>query len=187
MKPTKNSLDIEEPIEQINTKEQKILSNAPVKQTVVQTQNTSVETKFDTPSSIILSEPIQQTNNTFNVSGMTIDALNLLQVSLQRPEFQLNELNGLIQSLNFKLSSRMTFQKVLTRSLIPTIKTNLFNFARLRIDQKYFSSKRNSKILYPSQTTQVYLACFNLILCQDHSSNPENRQTRKLLKFKPIN
>ena len=82
MKPTKNSLDIEEPIEQINTKEQKILSNAP---TVVQTQNTSLETKFDTPSSNILSEPIQQTNNTFNVSGMTIDALNLLQVSLQRP------------------------------------------------------------------------------------------------------
>ena len=83
MKPTKNSLDIEEPIEQINTKEQKILSNAPVIQTVVQTQNTSLETKFDTPSSNILSEPIQQTNNTFNVSGMTIDALNLLQVGLE--------------------------------------------------------------------------------------------------------
>ena len=113
MKPTKNSLDIEEPIEQINTKEQH--SNATLQQT--QTQNTSLETKFDTPSSIILSEPIQQTNNTFNVSGMTIDALNLLQVSLQRPEFQLNALNGLIQSLNFKLSGRMTFQRVLTRSL----------------------------------------------------------------------
>ena len=76
MKPTKNSLDIEEPIEQINTKEQ----NAPVLQT--QTQTTSLETKFDTPSSNLLSEPIQQANNTFNVSGMTIDALNLLQVSL---------------------------------------------------------------------------------------------------------
>ena len=76
MKPTKNSLDIEEPIEQMNTKEQ----NAPALQT--QTQNTSLETKFDTPSSNILSEPIQQANNTFNVSGMTIDALNLLQVSL---------------------------------------------------------------------------------------------------------
>ena len=76
MKPTKNSLDIEEPIEQISTKEQ----NAPVLQT--QTQNASLETKFDTPSSNLLSEPIQQANNTFNVSGMTIDALNLLQVSL---------------------------------------------------------------------------------------------------------
>ena len=82
MKPTKNSLDIEEPIEQINAKEPKILSNAPGIQTVVQTQTPSLETKFDTPSSNILSEPIQQTNNTFNVSGMTIDALNLLQVSL---------------------------------------------------------------------------------------------------------
>ena len=76
MKPTKNSLDIEEPIEQINTKEQ----NASVLQ--AQTQNQSLETKFETPSSNILSEPIQQANNTFNVSGMTIDALNLLQVSL---------------------------------------------------------------------------------------------------------
>ena len=76
MKHTKNSLDIEEPIEQINTKEQ----NASVLQ--AQTQNQSLETKFETPSSNILSEPIQQANNTFNVSGMTIDALNLLQVSL---------------------------------------------------------------------------------------------------------
>ena len=78
MKPTKNSLDIEEPIEQINTKEQH--SNATLQQT--QTQNTSLETKFDSSSSNLLSEPIQQANNTFNVSGMTIDALNLLQVSL---------------------------------------------------------------------------------------------------------
>ena len=77
MKPTKNSLDIEEPIDQINMKEQ----NAPV--LLSQTQNTPLETKFDNPSSNLLSEPIQQANNTFNVSGMTIDALNLLQVSLE--------------------------------------------------------------------------------------------------------
>ena len=77
MKPTKNSLDIEEPTDQINTKEQ----NAPVLQS--QTQNIQLETKFDTPSANLLSEPIQQANNTFNVSGMTIDALNLLQVSLE--------------------------------------------------------------------------------------------------------
>ena len=35
--------------------------------------------------------------------------------------------------------------------------------------------------------TQVYRGCSNLILCQDHNSNQENRQTRELLKFKPIN
>ena len=161
MKPTKNSLDIEEPIDQINTKEQ----NAPVLQT--QTQNTSLETKFDTPSSNLLSEPIQQATNTFNVSGMTIDALNLLQVSL---EYQ--------KSCNLFVAGVWYFPA--SGPYIPAIESSL---ARLTIDEKYFSSKRNFKILFPSQMTQVYRDFSNLILCQDHNSNQENRQTRELLRL----
>ena len=88
MKSTKNSLDIEEPIE-INTKEPELLSNAASVQTIqtvplVQTQNSSLETKFDAPNTNILSESIQQTNNGFNVAGMTIDTLNLLQVIFKK-------------------------------------------------------------------------------------------------------
>ena len=88
MKPTKNSMDIEEPIE-INTKEPELLSNAASVQTIqtvplVQTQNSSLETKFDAPNTNILSESIQQTNNGFNVAGMTIDTLNLLQVIFKK-------------------------------------------------------------------------------------------------------
>ena len=88
MKPTKNSMDIEEPIE-INTKEQELLTNAASAQTIqtvplVQTQNSSLETKFDAPNTNILSESIQQTNNGFNVAGMTIDTLNLLQVIFKK-------------------------------------------------------------------------------------------------------
>ena len=86
MKSTKNSLDMEEPIE-ISTKEPELLSNAASAQTiqtVVQTQSSSLETKFDAPNTNILSESIQQTNNGFNVAGMTINTLNLLQVIFKK-------------------------------------------------------------------------------------------------------
>ena len=79
---------MEEPIE-ISTKEPELLSNAASAQTIqtvplVQTQNSSLETKFDAPNTNILSESIQQTNNGFNVAGMTIDTLNLLQVIFKK-------------------------------------------------------------------------------------------------------
>ena len=107
MKPTKMSLDLEEPIEQINTKEIELPSNASVVQsiqsTVVQTPNSALDTvKFDTPNSNILSETIQQANNGFNVAGMTIDTLNLLQLQkkLQNPVPKSTDsgLSGLLQS-----------------------------------------------------------------------------------------